>query len=390
MKNKVLIIFKYPRDQWNTPIINKFSNFYDIEYLYISDYKNKNFTEIVNEINSLIKVKNIEIAVFDVDYFKFINFFFIQRINANKKILISGDFDHLEMHLITANACDLVLSGCPFSVLKYREKGYEAHWMHFESGKINNNVDEKKEFDVLFFGSLIPVRKEFLDYIVKQGINLKNVGYHEHSTDQLPIEELTRLISKSKIVLSFSKSRTTSVMNYSSERVFKFFYQFTGKIVMAGMNGAVCVSEYSPALELIFKENEVPTFYTKEECVKILKELLGDNELLTRYKNKFISRAHNVFEDKKIFEPIINSVKKTNNRKVSLFKMPYWYLRIAAKQILLRNIKISNLIKTIFQLSIIFKIIKNSNFLVKLLIIVESILNILWYSFTQSFKFRKF
>ena len=55
MKNKVLIIFKYPREQWNTPIINKFSNFYDIEYLYISDYKNKNFTEIVNEIYSLAR-----------------------------------------------------------------------------------------------------------------------------------------------------------------------------------------------------------------------------------------------------------------------------------------------------------------------------------------------
>ena len=85
MKKKVLIIFKYPRDHWNRPIINRFSNFYNIEYLYISDYKNKNFTEIVNKINNLIKLKNIEIVVFDVDYFKFINFFFINQINSKKK-----------------------------------------------------------------------------------------------------------------------------------------------------------------------------------------------------------------------------------------------------------------------------------------------------------------
>ena len=76
MKNKVLIIFKYPREHWNRPVINKFSNFYDVEYLYISDYKNKNFTEIINEINSLIKLKNVEIVVFDVDYFRFINFYY--------------------------------------------------------------------------------------------------------------------------------------------------------------------------------------------------------------------------------------------------------------------------------------------------------------------------
>ena len=159
---------------------------------------------------------------------------------------------------------------------------------------------------------------------------------------------------------------------------------------MAGMNGAICVSEYSPGQELIFNADEVPTFFTKEECVKILKEILGNDELLAKYKSKFISKTHNICEDKKIFKPINNSIRKSNNRKVILFKIPYWYLRIAAKQILLRNIKLSNLIKTIFQLNIIFKIIKNSNFLIKLLIIVESILNILWYSFTKTFKFREF
>ena len=57
MKNKVLIIFKYPREHWNRPVINKFSNFYDIEYLYISDYKNKNFTEVINEINDLKRIR---------------------------------------------------------------------------------------------------------------------------------------------------------------------------------------------------------------------------------------------------------------------------------------------------------------------------------------------
>ena len=84
MKNKVLVIFKYPR-AWNIDVVNRFSNYYDTEYLYISDYKDKNFTEIIKEINDLIQTKNIEIVVFDVDYFKFINFFFIEKINSKKK-----------------------------------------------------------------------------------------------------------------------------------------------------------------------------------------------------------------------------------------------------------------------------------------------------------------
>ena len=88
MKNKVLAIFKYPR-AWNVDVVYRFSNYYDTEYLYISDYKNKNFTEIINEINNLIKSKNIEIIVFDVDYFKFINFFFIEKFLLQEMTLIN-------------------------------------------------------------------------------------------------------------------------------------------------------------------------------------------------------------------------------------------------------------------------------------------------------------
>ena len=55
MKNKVLVIFKYPR-AWNIDVVNRFSNYYDTERLYISDYNNKNFAEIVDDINYLITI----------------------------------------------------------------------------------------------------------------------------------------------------------------------------------------------------------------------------------------------------------------------------------------------------------------------------------------------
>ena len=388
MKNKVLIIFKYPREHWNRPVINKFSNYYDIEYLYISDYKNKNFTEIVNEINSLIKLKNIEIVIFDVDYFRFINFFFIKKINARKKVLITGDdFDQHEIHSITASACDLVLSACPLSVLKFKEKGYEAYMINFEISNLKNHKNQK-DINVLFFGHVTPDRKEFLDYIEKEGISLKNVGHTEH-VKGLPQDELIKLISKSKIVLNLSKSRTTFVLNYASESIYRFYYQFKGRICLAGLNGTACVSEYFPGQEIIFKEDELATFFTKEECVKILKNLLKSDELLKEYTNKFTSKVYDIFEEKFFFKPIYNAIERSYNRRVKLIKFPYWYLRIVAKQIILRNIKLSTLIKAIFQFNIIFSIIRNSNFQIKFLIIFESIMNILWYSLILSFKPKK-
>ena len=382
-----MVIFKYPR-AWNIDVVNRFSNYYDTEHLYISDYYNKNFAKIVDDINNLIKSKNIEIVVFDVDYFKFINFFFIEKINGKKKIIITGDdFDQHEMHSITACICDLVLSHCPLSVLKFKEKGHEAYMINFEISNIKNNKNQK-EIDVLFFGHLTPDRKEFLDYIVNEGISLKNVGHREHIVG-LPQDELIKLISKSKIVLNLSKTKTTSVINYASESIYRFYFQFKGRISLTGIIGTMCVSEYSPGQEIIFKKDELPTFFTKEECVQILKKLLKDDVLLKKYTNKFTSKVYELWEDKKNFEPIYNAIEKLNHQKVKLIKFPYWYLRIAAKQIILRNIKLSTFIKTIFQFNIIFSIIRNSNFIVKFLVTLESIVNTLWYSFTLTIKPKK-
>ena len=85
-------------------------------------------------------------------------------------------------------------------------------------------------------------------------------------------------------------------------------------------------------------------------------------------------------------EIIYNEIEKKNHRQVKLIKIPYWYRRISAKQAIVRNIKLSKLIKTIFQINVIFPMIKNSSFLTKLLIIFETIINIFWYSFTASLK----
>jgi len=117
-----------------------------------------------------------------------------------------------------------------------------------------------------------------------------------------------------------------------------------------------------------------------------LSQLLNDDELLAKSTDKFTLKIHELFEDKKSFKLIYDALEKTNNRKVKLIKIPYWYLRIASKQILLRNIKLLNLVKTILQFQIIFKIVKNSNLLVKLLVIFESIINALWYSIVLTVK----
>ena len=61
-------------------------------------------------------------------------------------------------------------------------------------------------------------------------------------------------------------------------------------------------------------------------------------------------------------------------------KLPYWYLRICAKQIILRNINIYKIFSSILHLKEVFFLIKGSNSFVKLLVFIETSLNILWFS----------
>ena len=395
MRKKCLLVFKFPLF-WNKYIINKLSKFYDTEYLYISNFKNKNFSEIIDKINEFIESKNIEIVFFDVDFFKFINFFFIKKIQNVKKILMTfDDFALHEMNAITANACDLVVTHCPLSVHKYKEKGYTVFFMPGEAdADILKNYNLKKEIDVLFFGQINRDRKKFLDFVINNDISIKIVGEHWSGremvkNDFVSEQELAKLISKSKIVLNLSKSTGDSVINYASEDIYKFYYQFKGRIIMTGLCGTVCVSEFSPGQEIMFNKDEVPTFYSKEECVEILKKLLADKDLLSKYTGSFCSKVLDLCEDKRNFKPIFNEIEKTNSKRVELIKFPYWYLRIAAKQALLRNIKLTKLIKSIFQFNEIFKIIENSNLLIKFLVIFESTINVFWYSLTATIKSKK-
>jgi hypothetical protein len=311
---------------------------------------------------------------------KFFNSFFIEKIKNVVKVLFTYD-DHSvhEMNSITASACDYVISQCPLSVLKYKEKGYQAYWMLPENdGAIFKNHNLKKEIDVLFFGVLSQDRKEILDYVQKQEISVKIIGHQgEIKTND---DELIKLISKSKIVLNLSKSTKNSVTSYHSSDVYKFSYQLKGRVTQSALCGTLCVSEYAPGHEIIFNQNELPTFYTKEECVSVLNKLLKDNNLLSQQTDKFCSKVKNFYEEKKNFEPIFKAIDIKNTRKVKLLSIPFWYLRIAAKQIIIRNIKFTKFLKTILLLGEVNKLTKNSKLHIKFLIFLESIINIIWYS----------
>jgi len=301
----VLYIFK-DLPWYHSYILNKFScSYYFNEYI-INNNLNKTSQEISEEINSLIKEKKIEIIFFDFDYTSIIDKFFVNKIICKKKILVSFDphenykkiQDSLEYfsHLLIAD---------PEYVEKLSLLNQNCFHFPLEANeKIFFNKKTKKNIDVLFFGELKADRKIFIEKIKKLNINFHS---HINSKETLDDNALVDLINRSKIVINFSKG----VNKYKKKDE---YYQFKGKIIISGMCGTLCLSEYSKGQDLIFKNN-YPTFKNSEEMITIIKSLLNNEKNLNILANNFFSECK-MFSDTEYFPEIVKFLSLEHNKNI--------------------------------------------------------------------------
>ena len=387
MKKKALILFKAQWD-WNKFIISKISNFYEVKFLYLDQIK-KNYLNTIAQVNNFIADNKIDTVFFDVDYQKFVNYYFINKIKNVKKVMMTLDnYERHNLNLITACSCHVVLTD-PISLLKYKELGIPAYnWLIESDGSIYKDMALEKKTDVLFFGKINKDRKNFVEFIENNGIKVKVVGNNIES--YISDKELINLICESKIVINFSKTTWEKISNYPEKSIFKNQYQLKGRIIQAGLCGTACITEYAPQHKLLYKEDELLQFTTKEECVKILNDLLNNNNKLLNYTKKFSTKTQEEYEDKKFFKKIYyfleeidpNIIKTDKNLRI----IPYWYKRICCKQILLRDLKISKFFQSIYNFKEISSIAKKSNIFTFLLISIETAVNLIYYSLLNSIK----
>ena len=300
----VLFIFK-DLPWYHSYVLNKFScSYYFNEYI-INNNLNKTSQGISEEINSLIKEKKIEIIFFDFDYTSIIDKFFVNKIICKKKILVS--FDPHENYKKIQDSLEY------FSHLLIAEPEYveklsllNQNCFHFPleaNEKIFFNKKTKKNIDVLFFGELKADRKIFIEKIKKLNINFHS---HINSRETLDDNALVDLINRSKIVINFSKG----VNKYEKDE----YYQFKGKVLISGMCGTLCLSEYSKGQDLIFKNN-YPTFKNSEEMITIIKSLLNNEKNLNILTNNFFSECK-MFSDTEYFSKIVKFLSLENNKNI--------------------------------------------------------------------------
>ena len=374
MINSIIVLKS--RQQWNHFLINKIKLFFNVEIFFLNENLNQSLEKIKIKLNNVIVANNIEIAFFEGDYLSLINYEFINDIKIKKKVLcLTDDFDMHEVNHITTAACDVVLTSCPISNLKFQEKGILSFYSPLQAdGITNKKIKTTKKYDVLFFGANKADRKHYIDYLIKNKIKIKII--RSDNTWALNDRDLNKLICKSKIVLNFSNQGFKN-KHYAYKGIKQNYYLLKDRIFISGLSGTLCLSEFAPAQTLLFHPEELPTFNSKEELLTIILNLLSKKNILKKITEKFCKKIEQ-YENKIHFKKIsLKIIGLTTNHKPKV-QLPLWYKKIFNRKRISLYSKEKNLfifLTDVFE-NIVNKI-KNLSLINILLIAETSILTLL-------------
>ena len=328
MENAVLVLNSKKNFMYDY-FISKLSLVYKLKTYFLDDINELTQKQVIIKINKYIDEDNVKFSFFQGCYISLIDFNFISKIKTLKKILyLTDDFDVHEVNSITAKACDIVLTGCPISKLRYEEKLFESYYLPLESDdNILKNYNLKKDIDVLFFGKIKANRKIYLEKLKEDNVNIKILGTDD--SNFVSHIELAKYISRAKIVVNFSQ--TGEKNKFYSHKTIKFNHlQLKGRVLMAGLCKTLCVSERSPATKLIFNDSCV-YFDNYEEMSSKIKDLLNDSNKLNEKTLNF-HKISIKYADSNYFPLIAKKISQCKNRQKKLTYLPFWYKYIFLKK----------------------------------------------------------
>ena len=378
-KDSILILFKERKKETPNSFFyeRKFSRKYKTTIIYISDYLSLSNQKLANKINNVIKDQNISVVLFEGDHISIFDIKFLELIDSNVKkgLFLQDDYMYHYINRITASACDFVFTGCPLSVLKFQELGYKSLFLPVESdGSIFKNYGEKKIYDVLFFGRVKNNRSEITNYLKEKSVNVMECGPYDSISDTP--EKLAKLISQSKIVLNFTESDNTNKKRNPLSHI-KFSYEMKGRVYFTGLCDSLCVSEYAPPNELLFNNNELPYFKSKDECLNVVKDFLSNDSKLLEATKKYKEKCLE-YEDSSYIKKIKNFIDdNTKESKQLELNIPYWYEFIFFKKNIMlrfRSNKFFSFFNQIFESTFLTKY--KSKFMIPIYVIYSLIASI--------------
>jgi len=139
-------------------------------------------------------------------------------------------------------------------------------------------VKINKDIDVCFIGDMRKRgRREYIEFLRNAGITA--IAYGQGSANgYLPAEKISEYTCRSRINLNFTQISVLDWIN-SEEPLLNRVRQNPGRPREIALTGAFCLSEYSPALETVFKLGEELDFFRdKAELLEKVRFYLANPE----------------------------------------------------------------------------------------------------------------
>lgn len=279
-------------------------------------------------IKNYIKEKHIDvIMVFFAGFHLSIEFF--DNIKEEKKIVFWFFDDEQYLHSINkyyAQIADAIITTDYYSLSTYEQLGIPAFFNAFSINAFNigdyHPAGLKRTIDVSFVGHCKKNdREDYLKYLIKNGIDVRTFGDGSVGgfVEQNKISEIFLM---TKINLNFTKLDTTSWLNYDEPLVNKI-KGFKGRPIEIAMTKSFCLSEYSPAIEKIFKPGlEIEFFYSKEDLLEkveyYLKHEKEREEIACCAYKKAIENYEMNIHAKKVLNEVFTLLEKNKCKRIKI------------------------------------------------------------------------
>lgn len=287
-------------------------------------YNNYGFSDAKNYIIKYVKDNAINSIIFGISGWDFdFDVCFFEEIRKKSFLVMQiGDTEHyFEVHnRYYAQAMDFVIvDGNYITSFKFQEIGINSisYVGYFNTSQYHKIEGLQKDIDVSFIGQISYKigRKEYIDYLVNNGIKLKTFGY-DSLKGLLELDDKIKTINRSKININFSGiSKTTRLTRKYKIHMRK--KQFKGRICETAICGGFVLSEYFPGLEYLFEiGKEIVIFYDKEELLEKVKYYLTHEEERENIARKGYERAIRDYDAKLAVPKLIATIDGLRKKKI--------------------------------------------------------------------------
>lgn len=232
-------------------------------------------------ILNLVSAEKIDLVIccpFASDYQLSVDFYAALREKTRLVFWFADDPLYFESYgRYYAQAADAVITSDYFVAFAYNRLEIPA--LVYQELNPNNNcvpVKTEQDIDVLFLGDLRKRgRRDYIDFLEKAGIKVTVYGQGAPN-GYLPAEKISEYLCRSRINLNFSQIGELDWKN-DDEPLLNRVRQNTGRPREIAIAGAFCLTEYSPALDTMFKPGaEIDSFRDKAELLEKVKFYLAN------------------------------------------------------------------------------------------------------------------